>query len=80
MGFAAPGWTGGSGARYLTLAGFACGVLDCVPGEGAFAAGGVPEGIGGAGDLTDFGLGVRGLGLGGSAETKGVRGAGVGCG
>lgn len=51
----APGWTGGRGARYLTLAGCDGGVMDCVVGEDGFVVG-VPDGIGGAGDLIDLGL------------------------
>lgn len=51
-----PGWTGGGGARYLTLVDPGCGA-----GEVCFA-GDTPEGTGGAGDLSDLGFGVSGFG------------------
>lgn len=56
-----PGWTGGRGARYLTLAECDRGEMDGGSGEDCFAADAV-DGIGGAGALIDLGLGVRGLG------------------
>lgn len=52
-----PDWTGGRGARYLTLVD--CG-LNCVTGEDGFVASD-PDGTGGAGDLIDLGLAVRGF-------------------
>lgn len=55
----APGWTGGRGARYLTLPGSDWGVMDGVVGEDGFDVG-VPDGSGAAWDLIDLGLGVRG--------------------
>lgn len=70
----APGWTGGRGARYLTLAG----LVDWVGEACSFV--GDPAGIGGAGDLTDFGLGVSGLGCDGPPEAWGLRGPEKGCG
>lgn len=75
----APGWTGGRGARYLTLAGCDSGVVDCVVGEACFVVG-VPDGIGGAGDLTDLGLGASGLGWDGPPEAWGLRGPQEVCG
>lgn len=73
-----PSWTGGRGARYLTLAD--CDrVMDCVVGEDGFVVG-VPDGIGGAGDLIDLGLGVRGFGLNDPPEAWGLRGQEEGCG
>lgn len=57
----APGWTGGRGARYLTLVDCDFGVVDCVGEEGCLVID-VPDGIGGAGDLIDLGLGACGLG------------------
>lgn len=56
----APDWTGGRGARYLTLAGCDWAGLACVD-RGDSLFGGTPDGIGGAGDLMDLGLGTRGL-------------------
>lgn len=74
----APPWTGGRGARYLTLASCDCGVSDCVLGEACFA-GGVPDGIGGAGALTDLGLEASGLGWGASPDSCWLRGPEEGC-
>lgn len=62
-----PGWTGGRGARYLTLAECERGETDGGKGEDCFDADAV-DGIGGAGALIDLGLGVRGLGGDGSPE------------
>lgn len=59
-GLGVPDCTGGRGARYLTLADCDRGV-DCVVGEDGFVAG-IPDGIGGAGDLSDLGLEVKGFG------------------
>lgn len=60
-GVEAPGWTGGRGARYLTLAECDRGEMDGGKGEDCFTVDAV-DGIGGAGALIDLGLGVRGLG------------------
>lgn len=70
---AAPGWTGGRGARYLTLVDWDFGVVDCVGGEACLVMG-VPDGIGGAGDLNDLGLGACGLGWEGPPDASGLRG------
>lgn len=70
---AAPGWTGGRGARYLTLVDCDFGVVDCVGGEVCLVIG-VPDGIGGAGDLIDLGLGACGLGWEGPPDASGLRG------
>lgn len=56
-----PGWTGGGGARYLTLVDSDLGVTDCAAGEVCFT-GDIPEGTGGARDLSDLGFGVSGFG------------------
>lgn len=53
--------------------------MDCVVGE-ACSLVGVPDGIGGEGDLTDLGLGVSGLGCAGPPEAWGLRGPEEGCG
>lgn len=54
-------------------------MLDCVVGEDCFAAG-ISDGIGGAGDLIDLGLGVSGLAWDGPPEAWGLRGVVEGCG
>lgn len=61
VGDMAPGWTGGGGARYLTLVDSKWGATDDAAGE-VCLTGDIPEGTGGAGDLTDLGLGVSGFG------------------
>ncbi len=53
--------------------------MGCVVGEDGFVAG-VPDGIGGAGDLIDLGLEARGFGWGDPPETWGLRGSEEGCG
>lgn len=75
----APGWTGGRGARYLTLVDCDRGEPGCDAGEGGVFAG-VAVGTGGAGDFIDLGLEDTDLGLDGSPETWGLKGpGGVGC-
>lgn len=53
--------------------------MDCVAGENGFAVG-VPDGIGGAADLIDLGLGDRGFGWADPPEAWGLRGLEDGCG
>lgn len=53
--------------------------MGCVVGEGGFTVG-VSDGIGGAGDLIDFGLGVRGFGWDGCPEAWECGGPEEGCG
>lgn len=53
--------------------------MDCVIGEDGFAVG-VPDGIGGAGDLIDLRLGDRGFGWDDAPEAWGLRGPEGGCG
>ncbi len=52
--------------------------MDCVVGDGFVVC--VSDGIGGAGDLIDLGLGVRDFGWDDSPETCGFKGPGEGCG
>lgn len=73
----APGWTGGRGARYLTLAGWDGGEAGCATGDHGAVAG-APDGIGGAGDLTDLGLGVKGFGCRGPEGSWGWVGSSAG--
>lgn len=75
----APEWTGGRGARYLTLPCSDWGVMDCVIGEDGFDVG-LPDGSGAAWDLIDLGFGVRGgFGWGDPPEAWGLRGPEEGC-
>lgn len=52
--------------------------MDCIVGEDGFFVG-IPDGIGGAGDLTDLGLWARGLSWDDPSEAWGLRGAEEGC-
>lgn len=69
-----PGWTGGGGARYLTLVDSKRGATDDAAGEVCFAED-IPGGTGGAGDFTDLGLGVSGFGGGSISEAWDIWGA-----
>lgn len=74
----APGWTGGRGARYLTLVGCDGGESGCDAGEDDVFAG-VAVGTGGAGDFVDLRLEDTGVGLDGSLEVCGFKGSGGVC-
>lgn len=76
-GLEAPSWIGGGGARYLTD--FDWGVLHCDVGEDAFTVGDV-DGTGGAGYLSDRGLGVIGFAWPAVPGAWGLTGAESGCG
>lgn len=53
--------------------------MGCVEGEDGFVVG-VPDGIGGAGDLIDLGLEARGFGWDDPPEAWGLRGPEEDCG